>query len=450
MTNLEKLSHSSLEEKAALIQQFYENVIFHESGIMYSMMKIDGDTVRPYSSEDFIGMETCDLNKWKIKPEGYWEVLNNENSITASGIYLASQVYRYQATGSEEALVQAGKAFQSLHLIYQLGERDGRPGWMGKPYGFRLSDQTSGDQYLDATWGLFLYHKIAMAAHKSRIEEMLIGFADYWRNIDYKIYYFNNYWDNKTDSHAYNAIFIMINMVAYWLTKDQVYLEEAQFLMNQAKWHEETALDVWKREHLNGQDIQWAFDKLVEGHLKPGEFLCWEYIIHCKFVAVAAEIIHLIKPDFIEDKISSALETYWSTWHYGMTEDFLPFYFYIVDVKRDTWHPAPLTARLPREEWPINDPSLSYASQIRWTEPLARFMYTSVIAAKYADRIADEAKDLALKIMEHTDEIRLRWMYDPDGKQWIPELTYYNNALSSEMPATYLATFWRGRLEKLW
>jgi len=73
-----------------------------------------------------------------------------------------------------------------------------------------------------------------------------------------------------------------------------------------------------------------------------------------------------------------------------------------------------------------------------------------VLAAKYAPRVAAQAKDLALRILQSTDENKLRWMLDLDGKQLLPHFRYMGQSLSSEMPATFLATYWRGRLENLW
>lgn len=447
---LKALGTASIHEKAQMIQQFYENLIFHESGIMYSLMKIDGREIRPFEPRDFEGKAVFDYSQWRIQPKGHWENLNNENSITTSGIYLASQCYRYMVTKDPAAMVQAGKAFQSLNLIYQFGEEDGRPGWMGKPYGFRLSDQTSGDQYLDAVWGLYTYMPLAPDEHRVRIKEMLIGFADYWRSIDYKIVYINSLWDNKNETRAYNLIFLSINLIAYSLSNDPIHLREAEYFMNHGKWHMETNVDAWKREYKNGQKVVWKFDKLVEGHLHQEEHLCWESTIHAKFVAIAAEIISSIEPSWMKDRLEPTLINWWKTWNLGIEEDLLPYYFFIVDVNKGTWRPAPRTKVLPKEDRPLGHPFLSYTSQVRWMEPLCRFMFTSVLGAKHALPIKENAQGLALRIMESVDETRMRWMHDPDGEQVIRELSYMTNVLSSEMPATYLATYWRGRLEQLW
>ncbi len=448
---LAALAGTSIEEKAKLIQSFYEQTVFHESGIMYSMMKIDGNEVRPFEPRDFEGIESFDFEGWRIKPKGPWEYRNNENSITTSGIYLASQTYRYLATGDEEAMTQALKAFHSLDLIYQFGEEDGRPGWMGKPYGFRLSDQTSGDQYLDATWGLFTFLEIAPAKESKRAQEMIIGFADHWRKIDYTIFYLKHTWSNKNEEHSYNAIFMAINLIAYHLTGDPVYKAESDRFQSISRWKTETVVGGWKRKILNGETKDWMFNKLVEEHLKPSEFLCWEMTIHCKFTAVAAEIIHKLYPEIVSDnELIKTLEIWWKTWPYGIDEDLLPYYYFIINVEKDTWRPAPRTKRLPRDQWLLGQPGLSYTSQKRWMEPLCRFLVTSAITAEYSTDLHNSSIALAKRIMENVDEIRIKWQHDPDGKQIVADNAEIKNALSSEMPASYLATFWRGRKQGYW
>ena len=83
-------------------------------------------------------------------------------------------------------------------------------------------------------------------------------------------------------------------------------------------------------------------------------------------------------------------------------------------------------------------------------EPLSRFMVTSVITAEYSTSMADPAIDLAKRMLEKVDDVRIKWQHDPDGKQIIPEHGDVKEVLSSEMPASYLATFWRGRKQGYW
>jgi hypothetical protein len=131
-------------------------------------------------------------------------------------------------------------------------------------------------------------------------------------------------------------------------------------------------------------------------------------------------------------------------------KDLLPFYHYKIRFQEDIWEPLPRTQPKPREEWVLEDSFLSYTSQVRWTEPLYRSLYTSMVAAKYAPHIRQDAINLAKRILEAVDGLRLRWIIDPDGQQLEPCNRVMENVLSSEGPSTYLIGFWRGRVENLW
>ena len=78
-----------------------------------------------------------------------------------------------------------------------------------------------------------------------------------------------------------------------------------------------------------------------------------------------------------------------------MDDDLLPYYFFIVDVEKDTWRPAPTAPKLPRDKWLMGKASLSYTSKKRWLEPLCRFLVTSVITAEYSKKMNKPSIDLA-------------------------------------------------------
>ena len=83
-------------------------------------------------------------------------------------------------------------------------------------------------------------------------------------------------------------------------------------------------------------------------------------------------------------------------------------------------------------------------------EPLCRFLVTSVITAEYSSDQRSAAIDLAQRIMQSVDAVRIKWQHDPDGQQIVADNADVKEALSSEMPASYLATFWRGRKRGFW
>ena len=447
---LSDLASATISKKAEIIQSFYERVAFHPSGIIYSMQHMDEHAVRPFTSADFEGKYSMNFEKWRLKPDGPWDHVHNENSITTSGIYLASQCYRYMATHDDAALEQARKAFRSLELIFEMGVKDGRPGWMGKPYSWRLSDQTSPDQYLDASWGMLAYHAIAAPVERKRIEAMFIAFADHWRAIDYTLSYFGHHWVVKNATDSYNLILVMLNAIAYRFSRSEVHLNEARRFRSQGAWNRETNIDLIKCDRLNHGGFRPGLETAFKDVLKENEAICWEANIHCKYAVIAIENILAVAPELIQDDAEGAFTRFFKIWRYGVGDDLMPYYWYAIDAANDTWRPLPKTDQLPKDQWLFGHPLLSYLSQIRWMDPLARFMYTAVVAAKRAPAVAIEARSLAVRILEKVDARRLRWMVDPDGKQLIPEIGYAGEVLSSEVAPTFLAAYWRGRLEKLW
>lgn len=439
------------EAKVRRLSEHYPALHDHPSGIFYSLLKVDGERIRPFGPADFAGIETFSFRGWRFPPKGPWEYRNNENSIITSGLWLAAQVERFQATGEPDALAQAGRAFASLQAIHQLGVADGQPGWMGKPYGFRLSDQTSGDQYLGAMWGLWRYLPVAPPAQAAQARSMIVDFARYWRRVDYQIFYLDRVWDQKREVHSYNAIYTALNCLAHHLTGAPEFRDEARRLFAQGRWLTETKVDAWRRERRAGDASDWEPNRLAAGVLRPGEFLCWETTIHCAFTAISASLIHEVAPEMVDrPALAACIRRWWETWPLGIGDDLLPHYFFLVDLETGAWRPAPRTPRLPREAWFLSQPHLSHINSKRWNEPLARFVLTSVFAAEHDPDLAPDALALARRIFDRLDATRLLWQVDPDGRQIDPDLSDVCNVLSSEMPAACTAAFWRGRRFGWW
>ncbi len=447
------LPGATAAETATRIQALYDRVAFHSSGLMYSMQRLVDGEVRPFEPRDFEGAFFVK----SLKIDGAWEYLHGENSITHAGIYLAAQAYRIQVEDTPEARAQAARAFRSLELIFAMGVKEDKPGWMCKPYGFRPSDQTSPDQYLDACWGLYAYYAVAPADHRRKIEEMVAAFADYWRSVDYTLTYFGHVWNFGAWGGYGNAKLILVNALAHHFTGRQVYLDEARKFLDRADWTTGSSVTGWRcrleRERREG-GLQAHNETPVGGWatplLKPGEVLFWETAIHCKFVVVAAEILQETHPELIGGRLPSIMEMWWEQGCYGTGDDMLPYYWFAADFLKGTWRPLPNTPMLPPESWAFGDPFMGSINQVRWAEPLARSIVTSVIACRHAPGVAERAGAMVRRIIETLDETRLHWMVDPDGKQLPPEIAYYGQSLSSEMGASFLAAYWRGRKDGLW
>ena len=448
---LHAIEGADAHTKIDLIQTIYEGVEFHDSGIMYSMQYLDEAGIRPFVESDFPpGIPT---------PTGTPSAaayLHGENSLMAAGWYLAAQSFRFRATQAPEALEQARKALRSLCIVYDLGVKAGRTGWMCKPYGFQYSEQTSGDQYLAACYGLYHFQALATPEEREQIRKMVCDFADYWISIDHVYTYHGNSWDQKCNLFGYNAIHLMVCAWAYAISGDVVYRDKAEEFKERALWHKTTQIEQ-RREQANaqiaaGEDLNlWANPRFpfANQFLQPGEILCWEQVSLSTFVFAAVDILQGTCPELLPAEPATFLDPWFHQWKYGMPEeDFHAYYWFAVDLVKDTWRPLPSTEPGPKEEWPFGNLLLSYVSQMRWNDPLARNMNNYSIALSLVPELREEAGRLIHCVMDKLKWQHLLWIYDPDGNQLLKDLRDRGRCLSSEVPASVLAAWWRLQLEE--
>ena len=443
-----------MQGKIRAIQEVYQESVFSPSGMTYSMLHYEGDVPRPFEARDFLGKFYLDSKVGNLELDGPWDYLHGENSIATAGSYLHAQSLRFQATRSRAAWGEARRAFHALQLIYSMGVEQGKPGFMSKPYGFRPSVQTSGDQYFYAMHGLLAFHEIATPDERALIERMVCDFADYWKSVDYVLSYFGTHWDQKGETDSYNAIYAMLNATAHRFSKSRAYLREFEQFMERETWTKTTRIETLRaqvqRELQETGEVgvvpYGAPFGLAKDLLRPGEFLCWETTIHSAFVAGSAEAIYRTDPSLLDGKLPSILAMWWKEWKYGMSEDLMWHYWFAVDLVHDTWRPLPKTEILPRSQWLWGDPFTSYISQIRWMDPMARVLIASSIAAEYCPEVAGDADSLMSRILAGLTPNHLRWLYDPDGTQLMPEIDYYGKCLSSEVPAAALSAYWARQL----
>jgi len=476
--DLSRLKGMEIRQKIDFIQDFYRKGLFAPdvepyNGIAFCMRKIDcrdgaGNYIRPLrpGDYDYPGAIFPKFEAYgELGPKNTYEYWTNENSITTSGLYLASQCYRYEATGDKDALEEAAKAFNSVCSIYALHsgvvfENPGYPphfigrdatGFMSKPFGFRLSSQTSGDQYLHVTWGLLKYHGHAEPAAKKKIETMIISFADFWKRVDYRLGYFGVDWSMAGDTGSYNAIMCMLQAAAYHFTSDRKYLDEAAKWYGRAEWKNPEANLIWT----GGQED--FYREMVTPPIAQDESLWWEGPIHIQFVMVSAYYINIFT-DLIKDDESTDMNrlarNWFNLWPVSVPleggDAYAPYYYFL--IKRDgsmKWRPTGRTETLPEEQWLFNDPAFSRLSEFRWNEPLSRFVTAAALMHPFMDEDGKrKTKEIVLGILNALDGLRLHWIYDfgnvnePSTRELHPGIHYLYNYLSSEAPSAYMIAYW--------
>lgn len=121
---LRLLEGARLDRKVEILQDLYERVAFNESGIMYSMQRLDESGIRPFVPADFEGHYTLKIKIDQHHLDGPQDYLHGENSTFTSGFYLAAQTYRFLATGSAaigefDRMILAPTLISAAGVVYQ-------------------------------------------------------------------------------------------------------------------------------------------------------------------------------------------------------------------------------------------------------------------------------------------------------------------------------------------
>lgn len=440
---LRNLSSSMpLAERIRIMESFVHNRYYDPAGLLYSHINFAEE--RPHREEDLAGADPNNLGIPKHHLQNY------ENSAMNSGIFLAAQCYRYMATQDPQALEYAAKAFRSIDVNYQLSEQAAggppilmqragsidpndhfaaRPGWICKPYGGLLTTQTSSEQNFGPILGLWLYRKIAPETTRKRIDSMIVGVADLWREIGYKINFFGENWEFEKSmprAQRHMPVWACINRIAYEVSGQRRFLAEFRrldALFGAMPTAQQTNYGLGREKYVSTEDR--AF------HDKE-----------CIVADILMELEPASAPRYLR-----GMTGWWKFAQIGMDENYLSYYYIELNTVTGEWRPLPKSIK-PRVQW--NSPSMwqNGTFPVRNTEYAVRLSLTSCILARRNPDLAQQALKLAQGIFSKVDHGRMRYMHDPENCLE-PSLKYLTNLISGDALAYYPAAYWYGRYHKL-
>lgn len=428
--------HMPLDERIRRIQSFVHHHYYDKAGLLYS--HVNFETERPHEEAD---LADSDPNNLGIPPHDHW---NYENSAMNSGIFLAGQCYRYLATKDPEALEYAARAFRSIDVNYRLAEQaagepgilmqragsidpndrwSARAGWISKPYGGMLTTQTSTEQNFGPILGLYLYRRIAPEDVRRRIDAMIVGVADLWYQIGYKINFFGETWEFEKSmprAQRHMPVWACINRIAYEVSGEKRFLREFQrldSLFGAMPTAQQTNFGLGRRKYISTEDRSFHDKEVIVG-----------------------SILGQLEPA-ARERYLTAMAAWWKFAQTGFYDDSFYSYYYIeLDTVSGEWRPLPKSLK-PRQQW--NSPSMwqNGTFPVCWGENAARLSFSSILLAQASPAHAGEAKALATKIFACLDRQQLRYMKDPQGSLEKP-LRHMANILSGDALAYYPTGYW--------
>jgi hypothetical protein len=439
-----------IAHKVEVLQAFLGEEYFDERGLMYAMWKWNASELRPFREDDFEGVAAPPLEEF-----GWVAHQNYENSASNASLFLWSQALRFGVTQEDAALEYCRKAFGSIDTIFRMTEADGAHGYLCKPWGGKVSAQTSPDQYIFASNALWAYRvvcaKIADKATLARIDFLLPAMADWWKERNYNLTAFDVEMKGlETEAH-FGFGFQALQQMAFLVTGSAKYSDEARRIgavLGAAPTYQDKM-----RAHLlqygsvcderTWQDFQYD--------LTRKEFITLEFESRSAMWMAAAPY-HLFMRHDLERAPFYKL-TMARIYHYiqcGLRDDLLMPYWVQVDLDRGLVLPVHASATPQSRENPMFGWSLyAYLSEFCYGDHASRIPHVAVMAHLWAREFCPGALNLAKRMLRALDDTRLKWFVDSDGEQFEPSEYWLRDVLSSDAPAMTCLTYWFARAHGL-
>ena len=413
----------AMTERASQFTSILTEVAADEEHIIRTVIHFD--EMRPLEDDDLPQSlwwrEGC-------SPSGFYCY---EDAGMTTGSFLASQSLRYLVTGKEEAKHNADNAFRGVCFIYELG-KEKVEGYFPKPYGKKISDQISRDQYLYVLNGLANYHRIVDEKTQRQIQRMMAKMADYWISINYTDSYFGLPASSNLRDFM-GPLFLGIMRIPYTYTGDKKYLREYERLFAEERLGArmpETLRGLFLRgEKYDGatyfrqQENPVMMKTMAIDHLWPVD-------------SEHGDLWRQALQAFRDDVLTISLER-----NSGLNYNVVGF-----DVKRNsTFMTEPGVIK--ELENPLNLPFLTWGG-LRKTAGSAQIAYA---AAVIGDRLGDrETIKTAADILGKMDLSKFRGFTVPDKSHLPPGYDWEIKMLHSCYLSYWLWAYWLGRARKLW
>jgi len=177
-----------LNDRAEEFECDVEKSLVDEHGLLYSL--IDINTMRPFP-RGYFG-DKIDFYRypgWQNDYNDFTDLLQYENVGMVTGAYLCAQVWKHRATKDPESLEKAYRSFRGIKTLFDMCQAR-ESGYYCKPYGWKLTDQLSSDQYVYSLTGLAAFLQYAAPGERREIIAMIEAMVDWWIRRKYAYPYF--------------------------------------------------------------------------------------------------------------------------------------------------------------------------------------------------------------------------------------------------------------------
>ena len=383
------------------------------------------DEMRPLRDDDFPdGM----YRLTDATPAGFYCY---EDAGMTTGGFLAAQSIRHQVTGEAEALAAADRAFEGLRFIYDLGKQK-QEGFFPKPYGLRISDEISRDQYIFVLAGLAAYHRITGPERRAEIEHMAQKMAEYWISINYSYSYFSIPPTSHLKDYMGPLILGLIGIAGAICGREHIERERDR---------------LFEQENLGPRMRETLREQFRQGRTYDGGMYFRQSENAMMMKSMAIDHLWNADPEH-RDLWQRALRKFWDDDVLIQLdrESGMNYWFLGYDRDKDqTFLTEP--GVIPELENPLNLPFLTWGGRRKHAGSVQVAYAATVIAHRLGSA---EAGEVALDILAKMDQSKFRALTVPDAKHLPPGCEWEQSLLHTCYLAYWLWSYWLGRQRQLW
>jgi hypothetical protein len=366
-----------------------------------------------------------------LKVNGYENMdlsdfINYENSGMVQGAFLAAMSYKYRVTGDADALEKARRTFQGIRYIYEISQNISE-GFFCKPWGGKLSDETSSDQYIYSMTGMDAFFDLADLDEQLQIAEMIEKMTRFWKKRDYSYKYYGSLLNWQ------KCRFTGFMALAYKYSGKIEFLNELRRLeilpevKNQTPFNADIVSPMWSE---NWQDIIGRHHIFkVNAEAVSSSLLSFEPIL----------ANGLERDSFYHNMLGKIFD-------YGCSAtapDGLGYSFLLYDSQHEKLKPLEVTLPNPtNENWHFSG----------FIAPFRRGGMATTMFARAAVRIHKYLPDIgadrmALNILNKIDRKHLTWYEDPMNC-FPDDLKWMSQSYSGDAAAHWLWAYWERLFNK--
>ncbi len=426
-----------LSKKACEFEKFIEcYFVDSQTGLLFS--HLNKKTGKEWTADECKGYKFVGS---KNDMPAMHKCLSFENSGIVPGAYLYAMCKKYSQNPDFQTRQIIERLWRGIRWNYEISQQI-EPGFFCKPYGRKVSNQLSTDQYLNVFKGLYAYYQLADSSTKEAIKEMISSMADFWIRNKYVTDYFGvrNYW-------AMDRMFPYL-LIAFKLTGERRFFDEYNRIVTTYHFDKWTSFsrmklfrDWWEYNRMGGFPRNPLFvDKPApSGKIRVGEFL------NGACMGIMGLDLCLQYDSDRADAWKRLMKILIDEVKYLYCGNGMAYYSFCYDIEND----RVLFADSPHFEFPEKregtyDWEFGYWHSKLQTDA-SQLAYIYVIAHRW---MLDYGFDKqAADILAACDVSHSLAMYDPDGRQTCPGYEWYCQSMIA--PVYWLVAYWENSLRNM-